>query len=61
MLFNIAIIDFPENSELETIQDFAFGSTFIKYIAIPSSVTKIGENTFDKSYDLGLLCIFLQK
>ena len=51
------IIDFPENSELETIQDFAFGSTFIKCIAIPSSVTKIGENAFDKSYDLGLLFI----
>lgn len=49
------IIDFPENSELETIQDF--GSTFIKYIAIPSSVTKKGENAFDKSYDLGLLFI----
>ena len=43
---NLHQVEIPINSELQTIENDAFINTQIKYIRIPSQVTKIGEKAF---------------
>ena len=43
---NLTLIEFSENSELETIDDFAFTETSITKMKIPKSVKIIGNNAY---------------
>lgn len=45
--FLFKTVEFDENSELLTIDEKALQYSGIECIKIPSSITKIGENTFD--------------
>ena len=49
---NIISIEFPEDSELSLIDNYAFSSSSLQNILIPSHVSKIGEFCFSECNNL---------
>lgn len=44
---NIKTIEFTNDSQLDTIENYAFSNSSLSKIIIPPSVTKIGEHVFN--------------
>lgn len=49
---DLRIVEIPNDSKLQTIEDCSFSGTSIEHTRIPSNVTKIGQSAFYKSNKL---------